>query len=63
MQGGGVGDGVALSVAEGDVSNSEGFRVLLQGAGLGVFANAKQEIEGYVDQVCGGKLLSLDGCS
>ena len=54
---------MALSVAEGDVANPEGFSVLFLVSRLGVLSNAKQKIEGYVDQVRSCQLLAQRGGS
>ena len=63
VQRGGVGDGVALSVVEGDMANPEGFSVLLLVLWFGALSNAKQKIESDVDEVSSCQLLAQRGGS
>ena len=54
---------MALSVAEGDMANPEGFSVLLLVSRFGALSNAKQKIERDVDEVSSCQLLAQHGGS
>ena len=54
---------MALSVAEGDMANPEGFSVLLLVSWFGALSNAKQKIESDVDEVSSCQLLAQRGGS
>ena len=54
-QGGGVWNEGAVRAPEGDVRDTEGNSVGTGGAGLGVFTDSQQVVEGDVNQISCGK--------